>query len=86
MMFVYRTAMVSAPGAAQGSLFGVRLIARVVPRVAPLVRSPNGYVEGSGHEGRSRRRLIMVNLLVQACVGRVFKDVVLPSVMEVVQV
>lgn len=53
--------------------------------MAPLVRSANGYVKGSGREGRSSHRLVM-NLLVQACVGRVFKDVPLRPVMEVVQV
>jgi hypothetical protein len=58
MMFVYGMAMVSAPGAAQGSFFDVPLITRVVPRVVPL----------------------------QACVGRVIKDVVLRPVKEVVQI
>ena len=63
----------------------MRLITRVVPRVAPLIRSANGHVKESGRQGRSSRRLKM-NLLVHGCVGSVFKDIVLRPVMEVVQV
>jgi hypothetical protein len=49
-MFAYGTATMSAPGAAcqWGSFFGVRLIKRVVPRVAPLVRFANECVKGGG--------------------------------------
>jgi hypothetical protein len=48
MMLAYGTAIVSAPGAAYGLFFGVRLVTRVFHRVAPLVRFADGYAKEVG--------------------------------------